>query len=490
MAAANRAGVSGGEMEDDSIRNLGRRLFAVLVSGLCTFGAMPRAGAIPAFARKYGTSCLTCHTVYPKLTPFGEAFRRNGYRFPGFDVDQIKQETVALGQEAYKQTFPNSVWPGFIMNSVPIAVGFNGAAVFHPDTKSGGGAADNGSAFTTGGLIEEGHIWAGGSIDDKTTFYGELTISGGGIEIEHAKLLFNDLVGPKHAANLTVGKITPSITSFGQHSSYIADTFLPSLSVTALFGGTSDSWNVVDAYNGAEVSGVIHGRFLYTVGLNAGANLDTRPTENVYGHVGFKLGGMRLDGEGSSGAADPNRPWAERAVTVDAFLYRSASHYTNPGAGAGMTVDLDDEAVAFGGTVRAQWESLELNVGAYQERHDHILPPDMDGNSGGVNATTEFNELSYVAFPWLVPSVRIEYLQLSPDGSPSFNEVKVLAGAAALVRPNIKLTLVGQIESASGAPTGGWGPWGGFAAPVPNTDGSNGKVTELESIELGLAFAF
>lgn len=27
------------------------------------------AHAIPAFARKYETSCLTCHTIYPKLNP-------------------------------------------------------------------------------------------------------------------------------------------------------------------------------------------------------------------------------------------------------------------------------------------------------------------------------------------------------------------------------------------------------------------------------------
>ena len=37
----------------------------------------------------------TCHTVYPRLTPFGEAFRRDGYRFPGVDSDYAKQEPVA-----------------------------------------------------------------------------------------------------------------------------------------------------------------------------------------------------------------------------------------------------------------------------------------------------------------------------------------------------------------------------------------------------------
>ncbi len=276
-------------------RKPGRRVVLALLVALAGIGAARNAHAIPAFARKYGTSCQTCHTVYPKLTPFGEAFRRNGYRFPGIDTDVVKQETVPLGQDAYKQQFPHSVWPAFIPGSVPLAVGFNGQAIFHPDTKSGGAQADNGTAFTTGSLIEEAHLWAGGSFDDKTTFFGELTFSSSGVEIEHAKILFNDLFGPKHAVNLMVGKTVPNLASFGQHSSYVGDTLITPIGVTALYGATTDSFNVLGNYTGAEVSGVIEGRFDYSVGLNSGANLDVRPTENVYAHVAFKLRGMRLE---------------------------------------------------------------------------------------------------------------------------------------------------------------------------------------------------
>src|SRR5512142_2440541 len=87
------------------------RCCAVLAA-LSTLAFAPRAGAIPAFARKYETSCQTCHTAFPKLTPFGEAFRRNSYRFPGTDSDYVKKEPVPLGQEASKKEFPNTVWPG------------------------------------------------------------------------------------------------------------------------------------------------------------------------------------------------------------------------------------------------------------------------------------------------------------------------------------------------------------------------------------------
>src|SRR5574342_568151 len=97
-----------------------------LVLAALTLATAAQARAVPAFARKYGTSCLTCHTVFPKLTPFGEAFRRNGYRFPGVDSDYVKQEQVAMGQEASKKTFPNSVWPGTVPSSVPLAFGVLG----------------------------------------------------------------------------------------------------------------------------------------------------------------------------------------------------------------------------------------------------------------------------------------------------------------------------------------------------------------------------
>ncbi len=39
------------------------------------------AEAIPVFARKYGMACNSCHTMFPKLTKMGVAFRERGFRF-------------------------------------------------------------------------------------------------------------------------------------------------------------------------------------------------------------------------------------------------------------------------------------------------------------------------------------------------------------------------------------------------------------------------
>ncbi len=479
----------------------GRHHFAAaLVAALAPLFFAAQAHAIPAFARKYGTSCVTCHTVYPKLTPFGEAFRRNGYKFPGNDGDYVKQDQVSLGQEAYKKVFPNAVWPGVIPDSVPIAIGFNGQATLHPDKNSGAAVADNNSLFSLHDLVAEGHIWTGGSFDSdgKITFFGEITFSSeGGVEVEHAKILFNDLLGPQHLFNLIIGRGAQTLTSFGQHSSYVADTMMTPLGVTALFGAT-EVWNVADQYNGIELNGMAGGRFIYSIGVNAGDNMDVRPTENAYAHVGFKLGGMRLDGEGEFKGADPNKPWAETALTLDVFGYRSASHTSyavNDNMGNPVTPQQDDTAWTVGGNARFTAGSFELNVGGYNEWHSAAQAPiavatmdptmPMITQGGAVKAFALYGEASYIVFPWMVPAVRVEYLDLSPTGADTITDLKIVPGFAFLVRPNLKLGLTAQFERANGAPPGSWDAANAFAAPPPGK-----TVNEIESINGSMAFAF
>src|SRR5689334_5994041 len=85
-------------------------------------GSALRADAVPAFARKYQTSCQTCHIVFPKLNAFGEAFRLRGYRMPGETEDLIKQPQTPMGAPAYKRLWPEAVWPGELPSYVPLAV--------------------------------------------------------------------------------------------------------------------------------------------------------------------------------------------------------------------------------------------------------------------------------------------------------------------------------------------------------------------------------
>src|SRR6185503_727970 len=71
------------------------------------------ARAIPAFARRYKTSCITCHTLPPQLNPFGQAFRANGYRLPSGEPAR-QDDDVQLGAPEWEGLFPRSFLPGTV----------------------------------------------------------------------------------------------------------------------------------------------------------------------------------------------------------------------------------------------------------------------------------------------------------------------------------------------------------------------------------------
>src|SRR5271169_2450130 len=94
-------------------------IFAALVCSSLIWAS--RSYGIPAFSRKYQTSCATCHNNYPELNDFGMAFKKNGFKFPKDDETFVKQDPVLLGAKAQKEAFPGAVYPGEIPGTIPIS---------------------------------------------------------------------------------------------------------------------------------------------------------------------------------------------------------------------------------------------------------------------------------------------------------------------------------------------------------------------------------
>ena len=67
---------------------------------LAVLTAVPDAGAIPYYARKYGTNCTQCHVLPPLLNEFGQRFIANGYRLP-----ELERKT-----SEFPQATPISAW--------------------------------------------------------------------------------------------------------------------------------------------------------------------------------------------------------------------------------------------------------------------------------------------------------------------------------------------------------------------------------------------
>jgi len=75
--------------------------FSVLIIVIAAM-AISDAKAVPVFARKYNTTCFTCHTTPPLLNDFGLRFQANGYELPGTieKVSQADQASFLLGMVA------------------------------------------------------------------------------------------------------------------------------------------------------------------------------------------------------------------------------------------------------------------------------------------------------------------------------------------------------------------------------------------------------
>jgi hypothetical protein len=478
---------------------------------LVLLGSQRDAGAVPSFARKYQTSCLTCHTIFPALNPFGEAFRRDGYRFPSqngsVDSDAIKTNTVAMGQEEYTKTFPNSVWPDKIVEAVPLSVMFNGSIPVNFPNSDARAAAGN--IFTWSGIEAELHLFGAGAFNDTLTYFTELTLAdSGSFDIEHAYLLWNDIIGPPHVLNLWVGRLmNPQLTSFGLHSSYLGDTFMPAVSVAGLYNPSGSFTLGMGHHDGAELNGIVAHRFGYSLGWVASSSatgLNTPDAEDAYVHIGIKSGGVALDGEGKYGpnVPDPRKPWAEKAITVDAFAYHGLNVLDNgtgtvPGATPSPTKQRD-QVNALGASVRGQWDSLIVTAGIQLEQHDSPY----QGTSATADAMgvvtsgvadfsramslIQYDEVNYVVWPWFVPGVRVEYTRadlhpgssgVDPRNGNYASLLRVIPGVGMLVRPNIRVILSGDLETAYGLPpAGSWGPAGGSL--VPNKTNSSGMFTQ------------
>src|SRR5512133_1096228 len=54
--------------------------------------------AVPAFSRAHKVECTTCHTIYPELNEYGEAFLKNSYVYVGKGSKAAKKTTAVPAQ--------------------------------------------------------------------------------------------------------------------------------------------------------------------------------------------------------------------------------------------------------------------------------------------------------------------------------------------------------------------------------------------------------
>src|SRR2546430_2850316 len=92
---------------------LGTVVFCVTFFGMGLWS--PASMAVPAFARKTGLACSSCHEVWPRLNDFGQLFRDRGYRLERDRDAPVEQDgsfwPIALRTTVGDQWLRNTLGP-------------------------------------------------------------------------------------------------------------------------------------------------------------------------------------------------------------------------------------------------------------------------------------------------------------------------------------------------------------------------------------------
>lgn len=383
------------------------------------FGAA-RASAIPAFARRYETTCTTCHIVPPKLNAFGIAFKNNGYRIPVDDEKFIKQPDVPQGAPGWKQLWPKAVWPGAIPDRVPLSVGTEMVTDINPSDP----------VKVNFAFPEEIEMLAGGSLGDRLSFFSNVAFEfGDEVEVDLERGHFNMQLSENHLANLRLGRMEIGATPFSRFSYRLTDSdFIVSdfrnVRGGVRFRGRQQGLELWGAKNGPSGGGL-----QYSLGVvnGSGTSPDDNSNKDIYGSASYKFGGYGVTGPtGSIDTLKSTDNYIDNSVEVGGFVYKG---WAGP-------ADADKDGFnRVGFKVNAYIDRLNL-FGAYVRARD-TLPAGTP-----VHTNAWFIEGDVVTFPWIVGIVRYDQAL----GDVAFLHAKrVVPAVSMMIRANVILSAEGNI---------------------------------------------
>jgi hypothetical protein len=425
----------------------------LVISSLDSF--VPRAQAIPAFARKYQTSCTTCHSDFPELNDFGEAFKKNGFKFPKDDLQFIKEPPVLLGAPAYKQVFPKAVYPGEIPGSIPIGIRYSGFANYNSKQPLALGVLPRTDLFVPNTFT----IIGAGSLGPSLSFWIDDDISTGGKGADgglgDGYLKVNDLGHylhlPKDALNVRFGQFELDLPFSQARTINLSDYDVYDQASTAGELGTTTNPFVFGApQRGIEIGGYPNdGNFAWSFAVVNGNNDDAaaRNSKDVYGRISQRFN-LERDAavRNEVQAAGPSGPRDHTSLRLGAFYYygRNALNVDRklfPDVGT-----IHQPFYRAGGDFRFKYRQFELyGLGMYGHDANHV--PNADETTvirtTPVTFTGGFVQSQYWIYPWLIGLMRYDFVNSPTDfqnGISRFNtRNRVSPGVQMLVRANIKL---------------------------------------------------
>lgn len=396
--------------------------------------SLKKAVATSQWARKYDVNCQTCHTAFPRLSFFGEQFKRNGYQMPGTeDGDENKTE---VNEHLFIDKLQNLF--GLRINITP--------ARFQMNTLTTNGVRKNNLSFGNPNWLQ---LFTAGSIFKNTSIFIETEIDSNGTSVAHNNwmVLGFENIFKTSLFNVRVGKLSPmenvsqsgrlrmipsvrieaisGIVSGGGYSAAAEAAALAGQGVTTANSTHDDAVPLANASPSIEVYGY-KGPVLYSVGVTNGRGLtDSNKYKNFFGTLRLDLedgplAGSNISGWGYLGWDTANNA---RARQVDRF-WRTT------------------------GSANLRWKDLDVVALFVYGRDDNwnLLPTKTRQNSKGISG-----QVGYLISPMLFTALQYDWVD-GTDGSDNFNRLSPCF--TVMLRENMRIDLIGRIDLRNTPTTG------------------------------------
>lgn len=390
---------------------------AALLASLCFAG---RAEAIPAYSREHKTECTTCHTIFPQLNEFGQAFEKNGFVWPG----ESKKRAAAPQTEQERKSAEYIILSG-LPKEIPVSF-----------------------------LTSVSHLWDDTKEDqyDQKRFSAQILTSGvfGGDKIGfwfHESLgnqnttATNSLTGPSQLYFVARGEAAVGLPVDLRIGKFAPDLSLwkTSLNGSLLSSGYSDGFSVTGAQNAVELNSILGSRVQAVLGVNDRNNSsDAKAPHSVndyYGRVGVKFGGADYHGKEPDVDLEKDSVWDFLSISFSGFGYSGS---TSKGDG------VDYDVTRYGAEAELAYKKLLLMAGYAVGENEKDAKTTIESTAWSVEADYVFNPM------W---AVTLRYDSLDVDGKETREVIAPSITWAPLQNFKVRLSYASD-SNPTGADTG------------------------------------
>jgi hypothetical protein len=394
-----------------------RKMKFVGLLSLCMVPAMfwsSESQAVPSWSRKYAVSCYMCHSVMPGRNAVGEAFKNNGYRFPGAqEAAFTKQKNVQIGNDEWTKEFPNAPTTGSFPQFDPLSVvvqsnffSYTGA------TKTVATGVDTNLSRTVISPFDNGVLFFyAGTLGDHISILGD------------------------------VGSFASGVAATANNIRAIW-TFSPGFNLAIGNAYSNQNWNGTGAGNVTNLSGVLPGPQDYVelnftrgetggysivAGTSTGSkgaalvfNQTIGTTSNTFNDLIYVRGKVKLFGAGLLSGANGELGNSYNGVDNQVTIGAGFTSAKKTGAPVGFTGNYAGETLVYGADI--QGIHNDLMAGAAVSR---------DKDLGYTNYKVEVGGFVY---PWLF--AKVGYTDISVPGADR-HKPTIVPTVLAAVGPNV-----------------------------------------------------